>query len=92
MKFTKAELEYLVNAKAHTKRHPGYFKEGKFQHIPYYTAHLGTKCVGFADGFKSYRPEIGGYLFHAEALAGAKAFREKMREWLEAGNYEEAGS
>lgn len=90
MKLTKEQVEYYVNAKPRTSEIPGYFTDdGKLVLGPFYKGHLGKKNVGYADGFPSYVKDANAYLFRGDALEGAKAFQAKMREWLEAGNYEE---
>lgn len=86
IRLTKAEVEYYVNAKPRTRRIPGYFSDdGTLHRGPYFTAHLGSKTVGYAHG--TYIAEAGVYAGRSCALEGAKLFQEHMKERLAAGDY-----
>ncbi len=82
---SKQKLESYLDAKLHTKRVPGYFKDGgEFVRGPCYNAMLGKQIVGVA-GSPGYQD--GYYITREDAINGAKLFVEKTKEALANGNF-----
>ena len=54
---------------------------------PFYLAKLGSQVVAL-HGSPGYDKEIGYYITREHALNGARAVKEKAKQWLAEGNYE----
>ena len=88
MKASKEKLEAYVEARPGTSETPGYFDDaGNFVRGPFWMAKLGSQVVALK-GSEGYREDIGYYISSHHALEGAKAVKEKAKQWLAEGDYE----
>lgn len=87
-KASKAKLERYLNSRPGVRKTPGYFDDdGNFVRGPFYLAKLGSEVVAL-HGTPGYDAEIGFYITREDALNGARALKEKAKQWLAEGNYE----
>lgn len=88
MKASKEKLEAYVEARPGTRETPGCFDDaGNFVRGPFWLAKLGSQVVALK-GSEGYCEDIGYYISSHHALKGAKAVKEKAKQWLAEGNYE----
>lgn len=84
----KAKLEAHAKGRPGVRECPGYFDDtGNFVRGPVYLAKLGSQIVSLV-GSEGYCQNIGYYMTRHHALEGAKAVKEKAKQWLAEGNYE----